>query len=335
MRFRLSRNFVAATIVLVAAALVAIISSVSRREPEGRRTLTVQFGWLPDAHHSGFWVALDKGFYREEGLDVRLLPGGLDSSPIKAVVSGVADIGQAGGLEQLITARCEGLPIRAFAAFHRDTPHALISLERKPIRSARDLPGKTVAIAYGDAAELLFRAFLEKSGVSMNEIHPVPFRFDLTPLMHGDVDAITGFATDQPATLKSKGFTPVVLSYSKLGVRSYGYTFFTSERTLGTRKRDLEAFIRASRKGWQYAIEHPDEAVKTMLRYYGESLTSDVESEKLSLVRKLMCDPNGTLADWRLARSRVEEVIARMKSQGILKTELTYDDLVDEGGASK
>lgn len=283
------------------------------------RPVTVQWGWIPDGHHAGFYVALEKGYYKARGLDVTFLPGGLDSNPVKAVMSKSADIGQAGGIEQVISARAQGLPILAFAAIHRDTPHALISLERNPIRSATDLPGKRIAVAYGDAAELLFKAYLAKAGVDPKAMTLEPFRFDLTPLINGRVDAITGFKTDQPVTLKEQGLKPVVLSYSSLGVNSYGYTFFTTEEFRAHHPDVVEAFYAASRDGFEYAFAHPDEAIAITKKALRASFNDTSEKTKLELESSLMLDSNGKLADWSLDPEMVRRVEGYLKDQGQLK----------------
>ncbi len=314
------------TLRLIAAAgfLLASLLPLSSCKPEqGQddhlRRVTVQWGWIPDGHHAGFYVALEKGFYKTRGLEVSFLPGGLDSNPIKSVVSGSADIGQAGGIEQLISARAQGLPVLAFAAIHRDTPHALISLERNPIRSVKDLPGKRVAVAYGDAAEILFKAFLAKGGVDPKSLTMEPFRFDLTPLIIGAVDAITGFKTDQPVTLKEKGLRPVVLSYSSLGIRSYGYTFFTTNEYRAKYPDVIESFYSASREGFEYAFAHLDEAIAITKKTIRASFSDVSEKAKLELESSLMLDDKGKLADWSLDPELVREVEGYLKSQGQIK----------------
>src|SRR5438874_6550907 len=99
-------------------------TSCTRQSPSPHLTqFAFQFGWIPDAHEIGWWTALDKNFYRDAGLNVTLLPGGLDSNPIKAVATGTADAAQASGIEQVLVARSEGLPVRALAAVQRHTPH--------------------------------------------------------------------------------------------------------------------------------------------------------------------------------------------------------------------
>lgn len=289
--------------------------------------LTVQWGWIPDGHHAGFYVALEKGYYRARGLNVNFLPGGLDSNPIKAVVSKSADIGQAGGIEQVISARAQGLPVLAFAAIHRDTPHALISLERNPIRGATDLPGKRIAVAYGDAAELLFKAYLSKTGVDPKTIRLEPFRFDLTPLINGSVDAITGFKTDQPVTLKEQGLKPVVLSYSSLGVSSYGYTFFTTENFRAQHPEVVEAFYAASREGFEYAFAHLDEAIAITKKAIRSSFNDNTEKTKLELESSLMLNESGKLSDWSLDPEMIRKVEGYLRDQGQLKEAVAAESL--------
>jgi NitT/TauT family transport system substrate-binding protein len=109
--------------------------------PKPLPQVSVQFGWLFDAHHLGFLLAKQRGYYEQEGVSVTLAPGGLDASPTKAVATGTAQIGQISGPEQLIGAGRDGLPIVGIAAFHRKSPHALISLAKKPIRQPGDLRG--------------------------------------------------------------------------------------------------------------------------------------------------------------------------------------------------
>ncbi len=304
------------------AAAVFVLASIlsAQRPPQGmERAVSVQFGWTADAHHAGFIVARDKGFFAEQGLQVELRPGGPGAADaIDAVLSGEADIGQAGGIEQLIRAWALDRRVIPFAAIHRDTPDALISLAGNPIRSAAELPGKRIAVAFGDAAEILLRAFLHEAGIDPNQVTLLPFEFDLKPLIEGEVDAVTGFRTDQPATLTALGIEPVVLAYSTLGVESYGYTFFTSER-LSFPSDDLTSrFAAAARKGWSYVFENREEAVDILIEAVEGPLDRDVELAKLDLLAPLMLDRNGRLATWRLDRRRVESVAAHLVQQGLI-----------------
>jgi NitT/TauT family transport system substrate-binding protein len=319
-RMKSKKNIIGLAIFVLIASAILVVSCKKETSAEAPLAhVTVQFGWIPDGHHAGFYVALEKGFYKAHGLDVTFLPGGLDSNPLKAVVSKSADIGQAGGIEQIISAVAQGLPIVAFAAIHRDTPDALISLDRNPIRSAKDLPGKRIAIAYGDAAELLFKAYLAKSQIDPKTITFEPFRFDLTPLINNQVDAVTGFLSDQPVTLKEKGLNPVVLSYSSLGIQSYGYTFFTTKEYRAKNDKLVEAFYAASREGYEYAFAHRDEAIAITKKALNATFDDASEKQKLELISPLMLDADGKLSDWTLDAERVKQVEGYLKDQGQLK----------------
>lgn len=278
------------------------------------RPFSVQFGWTFDAHHIGFLVAKDHGYYREAQLNVELIPGGLDSSPVRTLVSGGAQLAQVSGVEQLLAARAERLPVRAVAAFHRSSPHALISLSRDPIRAPADLRGKTVAVAFGDTAEFLFKDFMDKIGEESAGPKLVPFRFDLSPLIHGDVDAITGFATDQPHTLKSRGLLPVVVRYGETKQVGYGYMFLAREGT----ESSLGPFMEASRHGWLQAFTDPEAALDVLQKAI-PSLDRSVERNKLEAIRQLMLTPQGVLDTWCIDPQVIETVRIRMARYGQLR----------------
>jgi len=266
---------------------MVLFSCTQEKQSKYAEKVTVRFGWIVDAHQAGFWVAKEKGFYREEGLDVNLQPGGIDVTPIQLVVSGDATFGQVGGIEQVISARSEGIPIKIIAALHQISPHALVSLEKTKIREPKDIEGKTVAIAYGDAAEYLYRTLVNKYHLDRTKIREVPFKFNLTPLIRGDVDAVTGFRTDQTVTLRSLGITPSTLNYDQYGIRSYGYSIIATDKTIEENPALVERFLRATLKGWDYALNNPEEASDIVVKY-GVGLERKVELEKLEAVKNIM-----------------------------------------------
>jgi NitT/TauT family transport system substrate-binding protein len=289
--------------------------------------MRAQFGWLFDAHHTGFIIALRQGLYSKEALTTTLLPGGADSNPIRSTVSGAAELGQAGGIEQIASALAEGLPIQPFAAIHQKTPHALISTSRTPITKPADVVGKTVAVAFGDAAEILFKAFLRKNGIAEDSVKLVPFRFDLTPLLTGNVDAITGFRTDQPATIKAKGQTPVTLAYEDFGIDSYGYTLFTTKAEFAKNRSSIDHFVLASRRGWEIAFAQPDVALNELQAFLGSPIDRVVEAEKLNLIRSIMLNTDGSLAEWGTKAPKVDGILEFLSAQGQIAKSAKLEDI--------
>lgn len=309
----------------VISALFLFMVGCSERQASNK--LTLKLHWIPDAHQLGFWVALDKGFYKQHGLKMTIYPGGMDANPIRDVINGSADIGQVGGVEQVVYAVNEGLPIKAIAAIHRRTPHALISLKSNPIRKASDLEGKTIAVAYGDTAEILLNAYIDAGGISKESVKMVPFRYDLTPLLLGEVDAVTGFSTGQPITIKEMGKEPVVLSYEDAGITSYGYTLVASTKILETKRSELKAFLAATREGWEYAFSHPDEAAELFKAHFNDTVDVERTKAELRLIRSLMLDEGGSLAKWSLDRNVVESVRDRLAKYSKVKKTISIDSV--------
>jgi ABC-type nitrate/sulfonate/bicarbonate transport system substrate-binding protein len=182
-------------------------------------------------------------------------------------------------------------------------------LRSRPIEKAADFPGKTIAVAFGDTAEILLKAYLDKAGVPLSAVKLVPYRYDLTPLLLGQVDAVTGFATGQPVTIKEKGKEPCVLSYDSAGVKSYGYTIVASEKTMTEKGPALKAFLAASREGWNYAFAHPEESAALFKKRFGDAVEIERTKAELNLIRSLMLNEKGELANWDID----EEIVGGVK----------------------
>jgi NitT/TauT family transport system substrate-binding protein len=317
------------------AALIVITWGCSEKKTDATGTatpptkLTLKLHWIPDTHQLGFWVALDKGFYQEHGLDVSIYPGGMDANPIRDVLNGSADVGQVGGIEQVVLAANEGLPVKAIAVIHRRSPHALISLRSRPIEKTSDFKGKTIAVAYGDTAEILLKAYMDAEGIPLDSVKLVPFRYDLTPLLLGEVDAVTGFSTGQPVTIKEKGKEPFVLSYDSAGVKSYGYTIVSSKKAMAEKGPALKQFLTASREGWEYAFAHPDESAALFKKRFGDSVEIDRTKAELNLIKTLMLDEKGELAKWDIDDKIVEGVKTMLVKYSGVKKDLPTTSVFD------
>lgn len=316
--------------VLMLATVSALTMGCSKKDASktgGLTKMTLKMHWIPDAHQLGFWTAMDKGFYQNHGLDMSVYPGGLDANPIRDVLNGTADVGQVGGFEQVVLAANEGLPIKAVAAVHRRSPHALISLQGRQISKPADFEGKTVAVAFGDTAEILLKAYLDKENVPLTSLKLVPYRFDLTPLLLGEVDAVTGFSTGQPVTITEKGKEPHVLSYDSAGIRSYGYTLVASDKAISEKGSSLKAFIAASREGWAYAFEHPDEAAELFKKRFGTSVEINRTKAELKLIKEIMLNDDGTLADWDVNEEVAKDVRDMLIKYSGVKKDLSTQSL--------
>jgi NitT/TauT family transport system substrate-binding protein len=253
-------------------------------QPSSIQKVTLRLSWLVDASAAGYAVASEKGFYKKHGLEVDIKPGGIDLPPIKLVASGSGEFGQESGGETLVIARSKNIPVTAIAGWQPGGAPAIITLADRGIKTPSDLAKKRVAVGYGKPVEYVYRALLEHENVDRTSIEESVFKFDITPLLDGRIDAFTGFKVNQPFIIESQGFQPVVIDPNDFGVRTFGITLFTTDALIKDNPELVQKFTAASREGWKYAFEHPEEAINICLRQLGTSTLQyghDIEVKKL------------------------------------------------------
>jgi ABC-type nitrate/sulfonate/bicarbonate transport system substrate-binding protein len=215
---------------------------------------------------------------------VEIKPGGIDIPPVKLVASGSGEFGQESGGETLIIARVMNIPIRAIAAWQPGGAPAIITLSSTGIKTPKDLSKKRIAVGYGKPVEYVYLALLEKEGIDRKSIEESVFKFDITPLLDGRIDAFTGFKVNQPFVIESKGFKPVIIDPNDYGVRTYGITLFTTDEIIKSKPDMVKRFVQASAEGWEYAFNHPEEAIDICIRAQGKDILQydrEIEIKKL------------------------------------------------------
>jgi PAS domain S-box-containing protein len=225
----------------------------------------LQLKWFHQFQFAGYYAAEAKGFYRDEGLDVELIEGAMDRSPDKAVQDGKAEFGvQDGG--DLVFRRMQGAPLVAVAVTFQHSPYVIISRKESGFRHPADLVGRTVPITQDQGSAQILAMFLHE-GVKIKSIFdttPVNFvkhTWSFAPFIDGKVEAITAYSTEIPRFRRLYGFEPAVMNPLDYGVDFYGDTLITSAAFLESQPKVVERFRRASLRGWEYAMAHPEEIV--------------------------------------------------------------------------
>ena len=161
--------------------------------------------WFNQAQFAGFYVAKEKGFYKAAGLDVNIQPGGPDFPAIQMVTGGNEQFGVTGA-DQILIARSKGVPVVALAVIYRRNPFVLFSLAKSGIKTPADYVGKKVGVKIGGNEELIYRAVLAKAGIDKSKLTEIPVKFDMTPLLTGDIDVWPGYLINEVLAAKEKGF---------------------------------------------------------------------------------------------------------------------------------
>jgi ABC-type nitrate/sulfonate/bicarbonate transport system substrate-binding protein len=239
--------------------LVLAVSPAGASEP-----LTYYQDWFPGPQFAGLYVALDRGFYREEGVELAVHPFAFGQN-VPALMD--ADVSRAaiGTLEGyiLLQKRARGADLVVLNAVLRESPAGYMMLPGKSAASALDFRGKRIGVhKYGDP---LYRLFLRRAGMEPSAATMVFVDDDLGRLERGEVDFMQGYAIEELVKLRRARPGAGFLSFRELGFDAYSQVIFSTRGQLGSHPGALRAFIEGTRRGWAYALAHPDAAVDAVM----------------------------------------------------------------------
>lgn len=245
------------------------------------------FGY--NGRHSYFYVALDKGYYKAEGLEVNILRGGGSIDAVKKVASGAALVGFADAGALVLARSNDGIPVKMLAIIYGAPPHAIFALAGNGIAKPKDLEGKTIADSAFSAIPLIFKAYAAATGIDASKVKWIAAESAALPslLATGRVDAIGQYTVGQPlleAAVKPKSL--VRFAYKDAGLNYFGNGIVATEQTIKDDPATLKAFIRATVKGMQYAFAHPDEA-GAIIHKYQKQISPEVGKGETLLVKEL------------------------------------------------
>lgn len=225
----------------------------------------LQLSWEAGFQFAGYYAAKEKGFYRDAGLEVEILDGYPAINPINVVLSGKADFGVASS--DIMLYRLRGKPIIALAAIFQHSPSIFISLKKSKIKTPQDLEGKRVMLAE-KTQNAEFYAILDKEGIPRNSIIKTPYSSGLKNLINGKIDVLDSYITDQPFILRQKKIPFNTIAPASYGIDFYGDCLFTTATTLKNDPEKVKAFVKASIKGWKYAMKNPREIINLIKKKY-------------------------------------------------------------------
>jgi NitT/TauT family transport system substrate-binding protein len=225
--------------------------------------VSLQLGWFANAQMAGDFTAIGKGYFKDAGLDVKIVPGGPSIDPVGVVASGSAPVGNVASIGVLVSGRSRGVPVKAFASAFQRHPFAFFFLRESGIKTPADFAGKTIGIQ-GTARPLL-DAVLAKYQVPREKVNVIIIGGTTTPLLTKQADVVTGWVINYAQNLPIQGKSDHFLLWD-LGIRMYAYTYFTTDQVFNGKKDVLTRYVSAAAKGWQYAKDHPDEAVDFVMK---------------------------------------------------------------------
>ena len=232
--------------------------------------VTLQLRHTHQFQFAGYYAALEKGYYRDAGLEVHLAEGRGGDQPERSVLAGKAEYGIGGS--SLLLARLAGQPLVVLGVVFQHSPYVLLMRQRAGMATdLHAIVGKRVMI--GSLTDELSRAdelvaFLTKEGIPIGSLIRVEHSFNAEDLVKGKVDAMSAFITNEPDYLDRVGFPYDVYSPRAAGIDFYGDNLFTTEKEIALHPARVKAFRAASMRGWAYAMSHQEEIADLILSRY-------------------------------------------------------------------
>jgi len=247
--------------------------------------------WKFEGPAAPFVVALDRGYYKAEGLDVTIDSGAGSLEPLNRVASGTYDMGFA-DINSLIKFRDAnpGVPIKAVFMVYNKPPFAIVARKSRGVTLPKDLEGKKLGAPAADGAYAQWPIFVQANGIDASKvtIENVGFPVREPMLAAGQVDAITGFSFSSYINLKDRGVPAadiVVLLMADYGVNLYGNAIIVNPKFAAEKPEAVRAFLRAFTKGLKDTVRDPAKAVDSVVKR-NDVAKKDVELERLRIALK-------------------------------------------------
>jgi NitT/TauT family transport system substrate-binding protein len=245
----------------VCSALLALMPLTAAAQ--AKEKFTFALNWFAVGDHAAYWVALDKGYYAQRGLDVTLENSKGSGDSIAKVDTGRADAGLADAVP-VISASSRGARVKMVGMVFDKTPMTFFSHADKPLLKPKDLEGKTVAAPAGDSQRLAFPAFarlnqIDPAKVTWVNIEPTA---KVASIAEKRVDGVADYTTGQPFYDKAMGPGKAVrLPWADHGFDLYAMSIIAGEKTMADKPQQLKAFLEASYMGWRDVMANPKEAL--------------------------------------------------------------------------
>ena len=275
---RLSLLVMLSLVLAVVGLVVALGPGTPSAQPPPQK-IVFALNWFPVGDHAAYWVALEKGYYRQRGLDVDMQNSKGSGDSIAKVDTGRADIGLADSAV-VIAASGRGAKVKVVGMVFDKSPLNIWSRKETPITRPKDLEGKSVAAPPGDGQRQMFPAFARLHGIDQTKVTWVNVEpaAKVPALAEKRVDAVADYTTGLPFYEKAMGKgNAVMLPWADHGFDMYSMSIIASEKTMKERGPVLRAFLEASYLGWRDVMSDPKSALEIFKKRVPEIDLSIIE----------------------------------------------------------
>jgi len=302
-------------------AVALAILAASSASALAQDAVSLRLNWYLGGLHVPFYYGKERGFYKEEGIDLTINEGRGSANTVQVVAAGSDTFGLADSSSVVATA-AKGAEVKSVMSLLNSTGFSVVSLAETGIKTPKDLEGRKLAVSAGDPLGQLFRALaahnkLDMSKITFVQVDPAA---KVVAVLEKRVDALLGGADDQYFLIKYKGQEPAALRYADHGANIVGMTILTQEATIKNKAELVRRFVKATARSWEEARKNPETAVDATMKVKPD-LNRASQIDQLKVDIELLDSPNskgrigwGDQRDW-------DQTIALLKQYRDIQTD--------------
>lgn len=267
--------------------------------------LTLQLNWKDQFEFAGYYMAKEKGFYKDVGLDVEFKNYQFDLNIVQQVTDNSATYGIGGS--DLIVDISNGSNIILMSAIFQSSPLVLLTTEKSGIKSIEDFKNKKVMLSPDTLTSVTYNAMLKKKNLSFSDMKVVNHTFDINDLINEKVDLFQSYITNEPFQLIKANLKPIVFDPKDYGFDFFSDILFTSSDEIKNHLQRAIKFRDASLKGWRYAFDNIEESIDIILeKYNSQNRTREALLYEANESKKLAYYENIPLGD--ISQNKIERM---------------------------
>ncbi|MGE4382175.1 MAG: ABC transporter substrate-binding protein [Arcobacter sp.] len=286
---------------------------------------SIQLMWLDQFQFAGFYIAKEKGFYKDVGLDVELKKYNSSINVLDEVLNKRADFGT--NSSSLIIDKSNGNDIVLLGSIFQSSPLILLALKDSKLQYLEDIKNKTLMISKEQQRFATLKSMLSSKGVELSDMKLIEHSYGVDDLINKKADVMLAYATNEPFLLKEKGYESTIFNPKDYGFDFYEEIIFTSKEFAKENPKLVKDFYKATIKGWEYAFENIDETVNLIYKKYNpqnKSLQSlHFEANEM---KKLAYDKNGKIGT--ITPEKINLIVNTYRIMGVMNNKIDVNDLI-------
>ncbi len=315
------------TVLLACFWLFGQFSPAAVAAPDKPEKISIQLKWRHAFQFAGYYAAVELGYYRDEGLDVSLKEIEFGKDFVEQVLNGESEYGVSDST--LLVYHLKGMPVLLVNQFFQHSPLSFITRLDSGIVSPYEMIGKKVAFNTSNQGDASLNALLLNTLGDLSKIREVQFN-DSTyqDFIAGKVDVVSAYMTSQPFLLKEQGIEINIINPQSYGIDFYGDNLFTSQKERTEHPDRIDRVSRATIKGWQYALDHPQRIIDLIRKKYNPTLSDAHLQSEAATTRQMIIPELVLLGSVDPARYRL--AAEDYRRLGFTETDQVHDSFFHE-----